>query len=278
MMNAFQGEEHRPFLLKGGQPAALLIHGFPGTPAEMRPLAEALHQAGWTAQGLLLPGFGADIATMGRRRSTDWMVAVQTALAALRREHAPVLLIGNSMGGALALTVAEKTAPDALVLLNPFWQIDHVLWRFLPVLKHVFPQFKPFSLSKPNFDDPETRKSMRNFMPDADLDDPAVRQMIIDLQVPTGVFDQIRQVGESAHRAAPVVDCPALVMQGSEDQLVQPRHTRQLAARLKRAVYQEVTAEHNLLNPGHASWRAVRDRVVAFADEQHGRAAAIGQH
>jgi alpha-beta hydrolase superfamily lysophospholipase len=54
---AFQGPEHLPFLWPGGQPAALLVHGFPGTPAEMRPLGEALHQAGWTAQGILLPGF-----------------------------------------------------------------------------------------------------------------------------------------------------------------------------------------------------------------------------
>ncbi|MBN1992742.1 MAG: alpha/beta hydrolase [Anaerolineae bacterium] len=30
----FQGDEHQPFYWNGGQPAALLVHGFPGTPAD----------------------------------------------------------------------------------------------------------------------------------------------------------------------------------------------------------------------------------------------------
>jgi len=34
--------EHQPFTLGDGSAVALLIHGFPGTPAEVRPLAEAL--------------------------------------------------------------------------------------------------------------------------------------------------------------------------------------------------------------------------------------------
>ena len=67
----FQGDEHQPFHWNGGQPAALLVHGFPGTPAEMRPLGTALHQAGWTVYGPLLPGFGPDIVTLFERDSVD---------------------------------------------------------------------------------------------------------------------------------------------------------------------------------------------------------------
>ena len=58
-LKAYQAPEHQPFLWRGHHTAAaLLIHGFPGTPAEMRPAAQALHSAGLTVQGLLLPGFG----------------------------------------------------------------------------------------------------------------------------------------------------------------------------------------------------------------------------
>ena len=84
---AFQGEEHQAFMLSGGRPAALLIHGFPGSPAEMRPVGEALHNAGWTTQGLLLPGFGPDIASLERRRLEDWQAAVAKAMARLRQDH-----------------------------------------------------------------------------------------------------------------------------------------------------------------------------------------------
>ena len=62
-LRAYQGPEHEPFFWEAGEPAALLVHGFPGTPAEMRPLGEVLHEAGWTVHGVLLPGFGPQIQT-----------------------------------------------------------------------------------------------------------------------------------------------------------------------------------------------------------------------
>ena len=79
----FQGEEHRPFLLNGDRGAALLVHGFPGTPAEMRPLATVLNNAGWTTKGILLPGFGAEIETLGGRDPADWVESVRLAASAL---------------------------------------------------------------------------------------------------------------------------------------------------------------------------------------------------
>ncbi len=66
-MKVFQGEQHADFLIERGEPAALLIHGFPGTPAEMLPLAPILNSAGWTTRGLLLPGFGAQIDSLFQR-------------------------------------------------------------------------------------------------------------------------------------------------------------------------------------------------------------------
>ncbi|MGV2435662.1 MAG UNVERIFIED_CONTAM: hypothetical protein LVT10_12975 [Anaerolineae bacterium] len=56
MFNAFQGQEHLPFTLEGsGKTAALLVHGFPGSAAEMRPIGDILHAQGITARGVLLP-------------------------------------------------------------------------------------------------------------------------------------------------------------------------------------------------------------------------------
>ena len=70
----FSGAEHAAFRLSDSRsldadkPAAVLVHGFGGTPAEMRGLAEALHRQGWTTEVPLLPGFGSDIATLTERR------------------------------------------------------------------------------------------------------------------------------------------------------------------------------------------------------------------
>ncbi len=55
---AFDAPEHQPFFWRSGEAAILMVHGFPGTPKEVRPLARQLYGEGWTVQGLLLPGFG----------------------------------------------------------------------------------------------------------------------------------------------------------------------------------------------------------------------------
>jgi len=82
-MQAFQGTEHLPFLLQGGKPAVSLVHSFPGASAEMRPLGESLHEAGWTSQGILLPGFGPEIATIGERNYEELVDYIGRALTDL---------------------------------------------------------------------------------------------------------------------------------------------------------------------------------------------------
>ena len=56
----FAGPEHQSFERAADSPSgvALLLHGFPGTPAELRPLGEVLAAAGISARAPLLPGFG----------------------------------------------------------------------------------------------------------------------------------------------------------------------------------------------------------------------------
>jgi carboxylesterase len=263
--NAFSGAEHRTFTLHGTNgAAAVLIHGFPGTPAEMRDLAKLLHAEGWTAHAPLLPGFGPDIASMGERGIDDWRATVNTAIAAMRRDHNRLLLIGHSMGGALAIEAAAKHAPDALLALCPFWTFDSPLWAALPALTLIFRQVQPFRLFKLDFTNPEMRAGMREFMPTADLDDPAVQAQIVQFAIPTRIFMQIRAAGTAGYAAAERVTAPALVIQGDADKLVKPARTRQVAARLH-ARLEIVPGEHNLPIGTARSWDHVAKHVRAFA-------------
>lgn len=262
----FESEAYQPFTLRGGTSGALLIHGFPGTPAEVRPLGDALHRAGWTAHGPLLPGFGADITTLPQRSHREWLAAAQDAFAQVRRDNHPTLLVGHSMGGALALQVAAKAPPDGLILLAPFWTLDHALWRLLPALKFIIPEFKPFTLVRLDLDDPETRAAVRKFVPDVDLDDPAVRKAIREFAIPTHIGVQVRAAGVNGYRCAPRVGVRTLVIQGVQDTLVYPRYTKRLIARLAGHVdYHEVHAEHDLPIPTAPAWAQVERLVVEFA-------------
>lgn len=266
-ITAFQGEEHKPFFWNGGARAALLVHGFPGTPAEMRPLAEILHDQGWTVQGILLPGFGADIGTLGRRSANDWVNAVGTALAELGGRRAPVLLVGHSMGGAIAIQAAVRQPVDGLVLVSPFWKLTgggpiRFLW---PLIRRLIPQFKPFRLSKPDFVDARTREGIHQFLPDADLDDPAVRQAIRDFAIPTRLIGQVMATGAASYAVAAGIRVPALVIQGREDRIVRPAYTRDLAGRLGGSVqYHEIDGGHDLLERDQVGWEDVSRLVLAF--------------
>lgn len=266
-LEAFQGEEHQPFLIEGDHTGAvLLVHGFPGSAREMRPTAELLNAMGWTTKGILLPGFGPEIETIANKAYTDWVNAVEKAFVDLRRFHHPVLIVGNSMGGALAIQTVAKHGADGLVLFSPFWKVDHFLWGLLPVLKHVVPRFKPYKLFKPDFQDPEFQKGTRNFFPNADFDDPEFQRMTLELEIPTHLFDQIRAVGAGAYQAAPDVHAPTLVIQGAQDELVKPTLTKQLLARFGGATsYVEVDAAHNPAHPDHTAWNDIVEHIQQFA-------------
>ena len=64
---------HQGFSLGEGPRRALLLHGFPGTPGEVRPLAEWLSGRGYRVTAPLLPGFGMGITELGTVRWSDWV-------------------------------------------------------------------------------------------------------------------------------------------------------------------------------------------------------------
>lgn len=112
-----------PFALGdvGGRgPAVLCLHGLSGTPYEVRRPAEALERAGFACLGPLLPGHGTSPAELHRSRRGDWLDGARASYDRLQQTHSSVYLLGLSMGGTLALRLAEWYDVDgALVLAAP---------------------------------------------------------------------------------------------------------------------------------------------------------------
>src|SRR5512138_404096 len=90
-----------PFLLLGEapKPACLLIHGFTGTPKEMRWLGEFLNSHGYTCLGIRLTGHATDPQDMIRSNWTDWTACVEDGYQLLRCLSERIILVGLSMGG-----------------------------------------------------------------------------------------------------------------------------------------------------------------------------------
>lgn len=266
-LKLFQEPKHLAFLWPGGKPATLLVHGFPGTPAEMRPLGRLLQPMGWTVQGLLLPGFGAQYHTLNEHRFEDWLAAVIDALRALRAAgHAPVMLAGYSMGAALAMSAAAVEPPDALMLLAPFtWRQSPVSSAASMMLRPLAPaKFRPFW--RANFRDERMRSLLLTVLPGMDLDDPEIQDGVRRLQVRVALVAQVFRAGWQAWLRASELQMPALVIQGRRDEAVSAARTRLLVQRLGHVTgYLEVDASHRLIGEENLAWPTVQEAVMDFA-------------
>jgi carboxylesterase len=110
-----------PFSAEGGPHGFLAIHGFTGTPASMRPLAERFAEAGWAVECPLLPGHGTAIEDMVPTRWEDWSAAAEQAYRRLaERVDGRVVIGGLSMGGTLTVWLAAQHPEVAgIVCVNP---------------------------------------------------------------------------------------------------------------------------------------------------------------
>lgn len=265
----YSGAEHEPFTMGSGRPGALLIHGFMGTPAEMRPLGETLARNGYTARAIRMPGFGPDVPRLGEITKQDWLDAAAAAWAELRAIHSPAVLVGFSMGGAVAMHLATEQPPDAMVLFAPFWRMEGWPARVIPIAKHFMPSIAPFE--KADFRDPAVRAQFDAIAPDLDLDDPETQQFLREqVRLPLSTLDDVLRLGRQAHKLAPRVVAPTLIVQGEADATVTPAATRKLRDRLRGPVsYAEIPGDHQLVRLTGAEEHPAAAAVLAFLATPH---------
>lgn len=146
-----------PLSHDSGPLGVLLSHGFTGSPASMRPWGQHLADRGHTVRVPRLPGHGTtwqDLNTVGW---DDWYGEVDRSLTELRERCDRVAVCGLSMGGSLALRLAQVRPDDvdALVLVNPGIAIKDPRLTLLPVLKHVVPSLPGIGndIKKPGADE-----------------------------------------------------------------------------------------------------------------------------
>jgi carboxylesterase len=103
--------------------AVVCVHGFTGTPHEMRFLGEQLADSGFHVRGLLLPGHGTSPDDLDHTTWRDWAGAVEATFDELRRDFARVAVVGQSLGGLLSLELASRRPEVAAVatLAAPLW-------------------------------------------------------------------------------------------------------------------------------------------------------------
>ncbi|MGH3319293.1 MAG: alpha/beta hydrolase [Streptosporangiaceae bacterium] len=126
-----------PYTHEGGPVGALLCHGFTSTPQSLRPWAEHLADAGLSVSLPRLPGHGTIWQEMARTRWEDWYADLDRAFDDLASRCDHVFCMGLSLGGCMALRLAEQRGDEVagLVLVNPSLRPDNPLFPLLPLLR-----------------------------------------------------------------------------------------------------------------------------------------------
>lgn len=101
-------ENAHPFFLEGKSDVAfLIIHGFTGTPYNVKPIGEYFHNKGHTCLGILLPGHGTKVEDLVPTRFYHYVAISDQYLKKLKKYYKKVFVIGYSMGGAITLKLAQ---------------------------------------------------------------------------------------------------------------------------------------------------------------------------
>jgi carboxylesterase len=116
----------RGLFLRGGRVGVLLIHGLGGTPVELRFIAQGLARAGHTVYCCQLAGHCGTPEELRRSTWREWYASVEAAHDRLRETCDVVVAGGLSMGGILALHLAQQRPErvHGLLLFAPTLKLD----------------------------------------------------------------------------------------------------------------------------------------------------------
>ena len=235
-----------PFLLEGGSTGVLLLHGFTGSPPEMRLVGDYLHERGFTVFAPLLPGHGTSVEELNESKWTDWVDCAADALAELRARCERVFVGGLSMGSLLAIYLAGHNALPGAILYSPAVKVANRLIHLAPILKYLVPK-KPKS-KRSDLTDPEAEK--RKWSYDA---------------FPSFAAHELLKLMCRAHRLLPQVTCPLLIIHSTGDETIQASAAEFTCKRAGSPDKQLIT----LHNSGHvitvdSEWRRVAEETYRF--------------
>jgi carboxylesterase len=209
-----------PFLILGdrSKPACLLIHGFTGTPKEMRWMGEYLNEQGLTCLGIRLAGHATDPEDMIRSNWTDWTASVEDGYHLLCGVTEDIFLMGLSMGGILSLLMSTRLeVRGAVAMSTPYKLPDDPRLRHIDWIARMIP-YMPKSDEEPGA---------------SWFDKEAWKGHISYPQNPVRSIGQLNKLLGEMRAALPKIDVPVLLMHSKDDRYVLPENMELIHADLK---------------------------------------------
>jgi carboxylesterase len=195
--------------------ACLLIHGFSGSPPEMRWLGKYLAERGVRVEGVRLAGHGTQPEELNSLTWRDWLQSASEGLDRLERAGRKVVVVGFSMGSLLGvhLCAAQPEAVAGLVIISPpiFFRDRRI--HLIPVVRHVIRWHK-------------VKHPSRNTDPEAHTRYSSYRRY------PLIAVDHLLDLMRVTRKVLPGVRTPALIMHGLLDSVIHPKSARYIFNRI----------------------------------------------
>ncbi len=115
--------------------AVLGLHGFGGYPGELALSVRLLAEKGISAYVPRLPGHGTDQEDFDQSTGEQWYATAKEAYLELKEHYETVSVIGHSMGGVLALLLAEEFTIERMVLMAPALRLRSKIFPFVGIIR-----------------------------------------------------------------------------------------------------------------------------------------------
>ncbi len=187
----------------------LLLHGFTATPKQLESLKDALLKNGYIVMAPLLPGHGTTPEILNQTKKEAWIRSAQESYQILTQKVDAIIIVGNSFGGNIALSLGEKADEtlkgivtfNAPIFLRRQWFIRAYLWMYEMFRKSFYP--KSGSQYRLPYD-PKTADSYP----------------VIPIMALKELFSFIREITIPSLKNICV---PVLILQSTNDPMIDPR-------------------------------------------------------
>ncbi|WP_028402998.1 alpha/beta hydrolase [Ectobacillus panaciterrae] len=211
-----QGAE--PFFLKGNDVGVLISHGFAGTPQSVRFLGEYIAQQGYTVYGTRLKGHGTHYKDMENCTYDDWIQSLEEGYHFLKRHCRKIFIMGQSMGGTLAIHLAGKYEDiKGMIVIN-------AAMTTIPVFEALKDKHEP--------------RFVDEGAPDIKAKD---AYEIAYAKAPIQSIQQLLLLMNETRRTLESITCPTLAFASKEDHVVPPENTDYVIRHIKSEIKETIT-------------------------------------
>ena len=211
----------------------LLCHGFTGSPQSLRPWAEHHAALGWEVELPLLPGHARTERDLAASTWRQWYGEVREAALSLLARHGRIAVGGLSMGGALALALAQDERLSegiaAVVAVNPGMTVPRLALA-ADLIAPVVPTIPGIS---------------------SDIARPGVTEEAYD-RMPVRAVGQLRRLFRTTREGLGAVEAPLLLATSRTDHTVPHTDSDLVAARVRGPVERlSLTRSHHIATLDH---------------------------